>query len=197
LLNLAYDLLPEQEPDTEQAWRATLWSGQLAALFPAAEIRRVMQEPKAGAAYLSRLIPRLVRILQDTPLGAVERAEAGVALAQLGDPGAGLLRAPAPRGDQSRATELRSGCHSERSDALASQRPWLKTTGYEVTPHQWGYSRLQLAPRLSFRASGALATRQRGICHFRLKIFKDARDSSLACSAHCASPRLGMTKGRH
>ncbi|MEA3397401.1 MAG: NACHT domain-containing protein, partial [Chloroflexota bacterium] len=90
LLNLAYDLLPEQEPDTEQAWRATLWSGQLAALFPAAEIRRVMQEPKAGAAYLSRLIPRLVRILQDAPLGAVERAEAGVALAQLGDPRPGV-----------------------------------------------------------------------------------------------------------
>ena len=37
--------------------------------------------------------------------------------------------------------------------------------------------------------------RLRGICHFRPKILRDVRDSSLACSARCASPWLGMTMG--
>ncbi|HDQ71362.1 MAG TPA: hypothetical protein ENN19_04605 [Chloroflexi bacterium] len=90
LLNLAYDLAPVDEPETEQAWRATLWSGQMAALFPPEEIRRVMQGPKPGAAYLERLTRRLVQILQEERLRAVERAEAGKALAKLGDPRPGV-----------------------------------------------------------------------------------------------------------
>jgi len=90
LLNLAYDLAPVDRPETEQEWRASLWSGQMAALFPPAEIRRVMQGPKSGAAYLERLVPRLVRILREEPLRAIERAEAGKALARLGDPRRGV-----------------------------------------------------------------------------------------------------------
>ncbi|MGD2178454.1 MAG: SUMF1/EgtB/PvdO family nonheme iron enzyme, partial [Anaerolineae bacterium] len=90
LLNLAYDLVPEGPAETEQAWRATLWSGQMAALFSPAEISRVMQGPKSGGAYLDRLIPRLVQILREEPLRAVERAEAGKALAKLGDPRRGV-----------------------------------------------------------------------------------------------------------
>jgi formylglycine-generating enzyme required for sulfatase activity len=62
----------------------------MAAFFPPAEIRRLMQGPKSGAAYLDRLVPRLVRILREAPLGAVERAEAGKALAKLGDPRPGV-----------------------------------------------------------------------------------------------------------
>jgi hypothetical protein len=85
LLNLAYDLVPEGEPETEQVWRATLWSGQMAALFSPAEIDHVMQGPKSGAVYLERLRSCLVRILREEPLRAVERAEAGKALANVGD----------------------------------------------------------------------------------------------------------------
>jgi formylglycine-generating enzyme required for sulfatase activity len=90
LLNLAYDLVPEGAPETEQAWRATLWSGQMAALFPPAEIGRVMQGPKSGAVYLERLRSRLVRILREELLPGVERAEAGKALAKVGDPRSGV-----------------------------------------------------------------------------------------------------------
>jgi formylglycine-generating enzyme required for sulfatase activity len=90
LLNLAHDLVPGAQPETAQAWRAVLWSGQMAAFFPPAEIRRLMQGPKSGAAYLDRLLPRLVRILREAPLGALERAEAGKALAKLGDPRPGV-----------------------------------------------------------------------------------------------------------
>jgi len=90
LLNLAYDLVPDPEPETEQAWRAALWSGRMAALFPPAEIRRLMRGPKSGAAYLERVVACLVRILREQPLGAVERAEGGIALAKLGDPRPGV-----------------------------------------------------------------------------------------------------------
>ena len=90
LLNLAYDLAPVDRPEMEQAWRATLWSGQMAALFAPAEVRRVMQGPKSGEAYLERLVPRLVQILREEPLRAVERAAAGRALAKLGDPRPGV-----------------------------------------------------------------------------------------------------------
>jgi formylglycine-generating enzyme required for sulfatase activity len=93
LLNLAYDLAPIGRPETAQAWRAALWSGLMAALFRPVEIARVMQGPKSGAQYLARLIPTLVKMLEVEPLRAVERVEAGKALAKLGGdprPGVGL-----------------------------------------------------------------------------------------------------------
>jgi formylglycine-generating enzyme required for sulfatase activity len=90
LLNLAYDLASVDGPESEHKWRATLWSGQMAALFPPEEILRVMQGPKSGQAYLKRLKPRLLQILREEPLGPVERAEAGKALGKLGDPRPGV-----------------------------------------------------------------------------------------------------------
>ena len=90
LLNLAYDLVPDGAAETDQTWRATLWSGQMAALFSSAEIRRSMRGPKSGGTYLDRLVPRLVQILRQATLPAVERAEAGNALARLGDPRLGV-----------------------------------------------------------------------------------------------------------
>ena len=86
LLDLAYDLAPQSEPDDERTWRATLWSGRMAALIGAEAVRRDEEQPDGGVHYLGRAIPRLVRILRETPLRALERAEAGQALATLGDP---------------------------------------------------------------------------------------------------------------
>ena len=86
LLDLAYELSPETAPASEAAWRATLWSGEMAAFLGCEAIGRDSERPDGGHAYVERLIPRLMAILREAPLGAIERAEAGNALAKLGDP---------------------------------------------------------------------------------------------------------------
>ena len=87
-LQLAYDLCPfTRTPHTSAEWRCLLWSGQIAVLLGRERIQRD-DSPDGGQTYLNRLLPRLVTLLTDpTPLlPAQERAEAGRALARLGDP---------------------------------------------------------------------------------------------------------------
>jgi formylglycine-generating enzyme required for sulfatase activity len=87
VLDLAYDLCREAAPADETAWRATVWSGWMASQMDRAEIERDAERPDGGAAYLERMIPRLIDAMRaDQALGPVERAEAGNALARLGDP---------------------------------------------------------------------------------------------------------------
>jgi formylglycine-generating enzyme required for sulfatase activity len=85
LLDLAYRLCPGTEPADEQAWRAGLWSGQIAALVGQTTIGNDREDPDGGACYLARLLPRLATLLGEH-LPAVERALAGNLLASLGDP---------------------------------------------------------------------------------------------------------------
>ena len=93
LLDLAYALCPAAEPASPTDWRAALWSGHMAAILGAPAIRADAQKAGSDAAYLKRLIPRLVQTLTGHILGPIERSEAGQALAHLGDPrpGVGLL----------------------------------------------------------------------------------------------------------
>jgi hypothetical protein len=84
LLYLAYHLLPD-ELSSQQAQRAALWSGQMAALVGRRRIEGDRSLPNGGRAYLDRLLPRLVWLLS-SGLNAVERCQAGDVLAQLGDP---------------------------------------------------------------------------------------------------------------
>ncbi|HYN87921.1 MAG TPA: SUMF1/EgtB/PvdO family nonheme iron enzyme, partial [Ardenticatenaceae bacterium] len=86
LLVLAYALCPAEEPATAQQWRAALWSGQMAPVLGEEEIRRDTAQPGGGDSYLQRLVPRLARALHTDALAAIERADAGRARAQLGDP---------------------------------------------------------------------------------------------------------------
>jgi formylglycine-generating enzyme required for sulfatase activity len=83
-LDLAYNLCTVDFPDTVPTWRANVWSGYMATLLNRAEIQRD-EKPGGGVAYLNRLLPRLERAMGDSPLRAVERAEAGRILGQLGD----------------------------------------------------------------------------------------------------------------
>ena len=85
LLDLAYDLCPSAQPADERGWRALVWSGQMAALLGANAIRRDTGGPDGGAAYLDRVKRGLVALLTQTHLTPIERAEAGKALAVLGD----------------------------------------------------------------------------------------------------------------
>ncbi len=86
LLDLMYALCPVTPPQSEQAWRTTLWSGQMALLFDRKAIAQDEDTEEGGQAYLDRIIPRLLAILRESPLNAIERAEAGRTLAKLGDP---------------------------------------------------------------------------------------------------------------
>ncbi len=94
VLDLAYALAPEQEPASRREWQALLWSAQMAAVLGGDTIRQDTARPDGGAAYLERLLRRLVQGVARCPLPALGRAELGNALAKLGDPRPGVgLRA--------------------------------------------------------------------------------------------------------
>ncbi len=90
LLDLMYDLCPvtppQDAPQKETAWRTALWSGQMALLVDRKQITEDRGAAEGGQAYLDRLVPRLLAIMRESPLNAIERAEAGRTLAKLGDP---------------------------------------------------------------------------------------------------------------
>ena len=85
LFDLAYQLCPAAGPTNQGQWRALLWSGQIAALVTRPAIEADTAGPDGSMVYLERLIPRLLEIMRGDSLRAVERAEAGRALARLGD----------------------------------------------------------------------------------------------------------------
>jgi formylglycine-generating enzyme required for sulfatase activity len=84
LLDLAYYLCPAAEPKSEQDRRAVSWAGRMAVLAGRPVIERDTEARDGGTAFLDRLVRRLTDLLAST-LPPVERAEAGVVLAQLGD----------------------------------------------------------------------------------------------------------------
>lgn len=94
VLDLAYDLCPVAEPHDDSAWRGVVWSGQMAALLGRSTIE-ADEKSDGGTAYLKRLLDRLVQLPTTECLTMIERAEAGQALGQLGDPrpGVGLKNA--------------------------------------------------------------------------------------------------------
>ncbi len=83
LLDLAYYLCGPDEPRNEKGWRAWLWSARMAILAGREKIEE--DEEHGGSVYLERLVPGLAKLLGNG-LPATEHAEAGRALAKLGDP---------------------------------------------------------------------------------------------------------------
>ena len=86
LLDLMYALCPAAEPRTAADWRAVTWCGQMATLPDRHEIEADTGHADGGSVFLQRLIPRLLHVMQADDLLPIERAEAGRALAKLGDP---------------------------------------------------------------------------------------------------------------
>ncbi|MDX9954455.1 MAG: SUMF1/EgtB/PvdO family nonheme iron enzyme [Anaerolineae bacterium] len=90
VLDLAYALAPEQEPNARREWQALLWSAQMATVLGAEVIRQDTARPDGGPAYMKRLLQRLAQSVAQCPLSALGRAELGNALAKLGDPRPGV-----------------------------------------------------------------------------------------------------------
>jgi len=86
VLDAAYALCPVAEPEVEADWRGVLWAGCFAAEVGLRKVEEDTEAPDGGTAFGDRLMPRLLRVLREEPLGPLERAEAGNVLAQLGDP---------------------------------------------------------------------------------------------------------------
>ncbi|RIK70993.1 hypothetical protein DCC62_22255 [candidate division KSB1 bacterium] len=86
VLDLAYGLCPVNPISTLPARRACLWSANIAALLGSDEIAQDKAHPEHGhgPVYLQRLLPRTQELLV-SDLTPAERAEAGIALARLGD----------------------------------------------------------------------------------------------------------------
>ena len=85
LLDLMYALCPTSDPESETEWRSALWSGQMATLLPTAQIEADEEQPEGGKVYLARVRQRLLGVMRESALTPIERAEAGKALAKLGD----------------------------------------------------------------------------------------------------------------
>lgn len=85
VLDLAYALCPVSKPQIESNWRGVLWSAQMAAPLERSTIEED-EKPDGGRAYLQRLLARLLELPHTAFLTMTERAEAGHAMAQFGDP---------------------------------------------------------------------------------------------------------------
>jgi formylglycine-generating enzyme required for sulfatase activity len=90
VLDALYALCPVAEPNTEADWRGVEWAGNITTEMGADKIRADTENPDGGPAFLQRLSPRLVALLERGLLTPTERAETGVALAKLGDPRPGV-----------------------------------------------------------------------------------------------------------
>ncbi len=84
VLDLAYRLCPNKAANTTAGRRAGLWSANLAALVGREAITRDAEASEDDKDYLARMLPRLRELLR-SDLTPIERAEAGVTLARLGE----------------------------------------------------------------------------------------------------------------
>jgi formylglycine-generating enzyme required for sulfatase activity len=90
VLDTLYLLCPVAEPSDEAAWRGVVWAGAWTTEVSSERVGTDTDDPDGGAAFLTRLTPRLVTVLEQGLLAPPERAEAGQALGVLGDPRPGV-----------------------------------------------------------------------------------------------------------
>ena len=84
-LDLAYGLLNYRDMASEQGLRVSLWSGRIAAMLGVDTVAADHDSDKGGREFLGRLRTRLLDCMREGGLMAQERAEAGRALAMVGD----------------------------------------------------------------------------------------------------------------
>ena len=154
LLDLLYALCPTAEPHSAAEWRALVWCGQMATLPDPHEIEADTGHGDGGTVFLTRLIPRLLRVMRESDLLPIERAEAGRALAHLGDPRVEVLDplkiewCDVPAGpftmgnsDDPNAWEDERPQHEQAIDYLFKVSRFPITNGqYSVFVNEGGYS---------------------------------------------------------
>ena len=122
MLDLAYNLYRGGAPANAQEWRALLWSGQMAALAGRPALTEDARTPGGDPSYLARLLPRLVDALAG-PLPPHERAEAGRALARLGDPRPAVMDVDAMQFCLVPAGPFWMGSREDDPDSRSDERP--------------------------------------------------------------------------
>ena len=145
LMDLAYALCPVAPPQQTDQWRQVLWSGQLALILGQSAIEADTESPDDGPHYLARLIPRLVSIIRQASLPALERAEAGDTLARLGDPRPDVMTVDGMQFCAVPSGSFMMGSGNEDQEAPDGEQPrhqfdisydyWLGR--YPVTVAQW------------------------------------------------------------
>jgi formylglycine-generating enzyme required for sulfatase activity len=122
LLDLAYGLGNAHRRDSPRWRRAILWGAKMAALVGREAVERDQEGAVDGAVFLQDLRPKLVEIL-GSDLPPVERAEAGRALARLGDPREEVLRVDAMELCRVPAGRFLMGNWADEADAWDDERP--------------------------------------------------------------------------
>jgi formylglycine-generating enzyme required for sulfatase activity len=107
VLDAVYTLCPITAPDEDADWRGVVWAGNIAVEAGADSIREDNENPDGGQAFLSRLIIRLRELIEQNRLTPLERQDAGVALAALGDPRPGVgIGISAAAGEKARVPDI-------------------------------------------------------------------------------------------
>lgn len=83
---LAFQLCQSDKPETEKDWRLNLWGGYMTAACGEQRLKQYAEDQGRQKGFKKRVQPRMVEIMSESPLPAVERAEAGRLLAKIGDP---------------------------------------------------------------------------------------------------------------
>jgi formylglycine-generating enzyme required for sulfatase activity len=133
LLDLAYQL-NQPNGQSEQCQRARLWAGQIITLVGRDATERDTH-PNGGAKYLEKLLPGLVELLASDYLPPLERAEAGRALAKLGDPRPEVMTVETMQFCHIPAGEFMMGEGEKQQHTLTLPEFWMSR--YPVTNAQF------------------------------------------------------------
>jgi len=133
LLGIAVGLGRADPNESEQHSRAVLWTGKMAGLVGREVVERESHGPVSGEELLETLRPKLVSLL-GRGLPAVERAEAGRAVARLDDPREEVLTVDAMELCPVPAGEFLMG--SKEDDEEAWEDETLRQT-VEIPHHYW------------------------------------------------------------
>jgi formylglycine-generating enzyme required for sulfatase activity len=147
---LVRELTPHGPPANEADARAFMWAARMAAKAGAAQARKFCERIGEKDFFDKRFMNSLIALLGDAHLPPRERAEAGIALAQLGDPRPGVVDVdemellPIPAGTfwMGSPDTDKDGYDDERPRHLQTVDAGFLMSRYLVTVAQWRQFRM-------------------------------------------------------